>query len=99
MAENQKKHQNSEYGFLASFFQRLAPEGFQMGASNHHKIVKICKENAVEAHSLSRYIKKLSLEGAKPLKKVTVSQFYLFFQRSEVSKKAKLLAKMEPRGT
>ena len=72
--------------FQTSFFTAISAPSPQNGSLKTPQNRKNTQKNVVKAHPRTRHAKRPRLEGAKPLKIMTVSQFWLFFQSPRAPK-------------
>ena len=72
--------------FQTPFFTAINAPSPQNGSLKTPQNHKNTQKNVVKAHPRTRHAKRPRLEGAKPLKMMTVSQFWLFFQSPRAPK-------------
>ena len=86
--------------FRTSFFPRLAPKALQMGVANHDKIVKIWKKKRRQSALAIKTRKKALLGRGQTSKKAdSITVLAVFSKVRGSQKRAKIVVKMESRGT
>ena len=73
--------------FRAHFLTAIGAKRSQHGSLKTAKNQKKLQKSNIKTHPQSRPAKRLRLEGAKPRKLMTVTQFQLFFQRPRAPKR------------
>ena len=76
------QHPFSSLPFLTTISTKRSQNGSFKTVKNHKNLQKLI----IQTHPQSRPAKRLCLEGAEPLKFMTVTHFQLFFQRPRAPK-------------